>query len=145
MPLVRVPRRAATAAAVDLYRSVSQDAPGGMARSAAAYVAAGYRRIQVKVGGDPGEDVERVHAVRAAVGADVVHVLRCQRRLDDGAGARVPARTRDLEITLEQPCMSYEECRAVRAALPAPARARRVHRLAAGAAAPRTATASPTA
>ena len=53
--------------AVDLYRSVSQAAPDVMARSAAAYVAAGYRRIQVKVGADPAEDVERVHAVRAAV------------------------------------------------------------------------------
>ena len=59
-------------ATVDLYRSVSQAAPDVMARAAAAYVAAGYRRIQVKVGGDPGEDVERVLAVRAAVAPGVV-------------------------------------------------------------------------
>ena len=77
---------------VDLYRSVSQDAPEAMARSAAAYVAAGYRRIQVKVGGDPAQDVERVHAVRAAVPRRRRALLRCQRRLDDRAGARVPAR-----------------------------------------------------
>ena len=69
--------------AVDLYRSVSQAAPDAMARSAAAYVAAGYRRIQVKVGGDPVEDVERVHAVRAAVDARRRALLRRQRRLDD--------------------------------------------------------------
>ena len=46
--------------------------PRAMARSAAAYVAAGYRRIQVKVGGEPAEDVERVRAVRAAVPSGVV-------------------------------------------------------------------------
>ena len=82
---------------VDLYRSVSQDAPEAMARSAAAYVAAGYRRIQVKVGGDPAQDVERVHAVRAAVPGRRA-LLRCQRCLDHRAGARVPAgdeRSRD--------------------------------------------------
>jgi L-alanine-DL-glutamate epimerase-like enolase superfamily enzyme len=106
--------------AVDLYRSVSQGPPAAMAESAAAYVAAGYRRIQVKVGGDPGEDVERVHAVRAAVEEGVV--IFC-----DANGAWTTAQalaflraTRSLEITLEQPCMTYDECRAVRPHCPHP-------------------------
>src|SRR5262245_6245153 len=58
--------------AVDLYRSVSQGAPDKMAGRAVAYVKEGYRRIQVKVGLDPDEDIARIEAVRAAVGADVV-------------------------------------------------------------------------
>jgi cis-L-3-hydroxyproline dehydratase len=44
---------------VDLYRSVSQDRPEKMAARAKAYVAEGYRRLQVKVGLDPDEDIER--------------------------------------------------------------------------------------
>src|SRR3954451_8789691 len=56
--LARIGVPSTPATAVDLYRSVSQAAPAVMARSAAAYVAAGYRRIQVKVGADPAEDVE---------------------------------------------------------------------------------------
>jgi L-alanine-DL-glutamate epimerase-like enolase superfamily enzyme len=105
---------------VELYRSVSQAAPAAMAASASASVAAGYRRIQVKVGGDPGEDVERVHAVRAAVPGDVV--LFCDA---NGAWTTAQAReflraTQGLAITVEQPCMSYEECRSLRAACPHP-------------------------
>jgi L-alanine-DL-glutamate epimerase-like enolase superfamily enzyme len=57
---------------VDLYRSVSQGAPEKMAARAVAYVKEGYRRIQVKVGLDPDEDIQRVEAVRAAVGGDIV-------------------------------------------------------------------------
>ena len=107
--------------AVDLYRSVSQAAPEAMARSAAAYVAAGYRRIQVKVGADPAEDVERVTAVRAAVDSGRRDLLRCQRRVDDRRRrARSCATTRDLEITLEQPCMTYDDCRAMRQHCPHP-------------------------
>jgi L-alanine-DL-glutamate epimerase-like enolase superfamily enzyme len=105
---------------VDLYRSVSQDAPEAMARSAAAYVAAGYRRIQVKVGGDPALDVERVHAVRAAVPAGVVLFCDANGAWTTGQARAFLRATADLEITLEQPCMSYDECRAVRAQCPHP-------------------------
>jgi cis-L-3-hydroxyproline dehydratase len=105
---------------VDLYRSVSQDTPEAMASSAVAYVAAGYRRIQIKVGAEPSEDVERVRAVRAAVPADVV--LFCDA---NGGWTTWQARaflraTPDLEITLEQPCMSYDDCRTVRSHCPHP-------------------------
>jgi L-alanine-DL-glutamate epimerase-like enolase superfamily enzyme len=105
---------------VDLYRSVSQDAPETMARSAAAYVDAGYRRIQVKVGGDPAQDVERVHAVRAAVPAGVVLFCDANGAWTTGQARAFLRATSGLEITLEQPCMSYEECRAVRAQCPHP-------------------------
>ena len=105
---------------VDLYRSVSQDTPETMARSAAAYVDAGYRRIQVKVGADPAQDVERVHAVRAAVPAGVVLFCDANGAWTTGQARAFLRATAGLEITLEQPCMSYEECRAVRAQCPHP-------------------------
>jgi L-alanine-DL-glutamate epimerase-like enolase superfamily enzyme len=105
---------------VELYRSVSQDGPGAMARRAAAYVAAGYRRIQVKVGGDPAQDVERVHAVRAAVPEGVVIFCDANRAWTTGQARAFLRATPGLEITLEQPCMSYEDCRAVRRHCPHP-------------------------
>ena len=43
-----------------------------MAARAKAYVAEGYRRIQVKVGLDPDEDIERLTAVREALGRSIV-------------------------------------------------------------------------
>ena len=106
--------------AVDLYRSVSQDTPDAMARSAAAYVAAGYRRIQVKVGGEPSEDVERVAAVRAAVPAGVVLFCDANGAWTTGQARAFLRATPDLEITLEQPCMSYDDCRSVRRHCPHP-------------------------
>ena len=48
--------------------TVGIDAPGVMAREARALVAAGFRAIKVKVGEDPVRDVERVRAVREAIG-----------------------------------------------------------------------------
>ena len=36
-----------------LYRAISQEAPEAMARRVAGYRAEGYRRFQLKVGGDP--------------------------------------------------------------------------------------------
>jgi L-alanine-DL-glutamate epimerase-like enolase superfamily enzyme len=105
---------------VDLYRSVSQDAPEAMARSAAAYVEAGYRRIQIKVGGDPAQDVERVHAVRDAVPARTVLFCDANGAWTTGQARAFLRATGELELTIEQPCMSYDECRAVRAHCPHP-------------------------
>src|SRR5262249_32742726 len=48
-----------------LYRAISQESPEEMARRVAGYRAEGYRRFQLKVGGDPDVDVERIHAVAA--------------------------------------------------------------------------------
>ena len=61
--------------AVPLYRSVSQAEPAAMADQANAFVEQGYRRLQVKVGGQPTEDIERLRAVRDAVPDDVVLTL----------------------------------------------------------------------
>src|SRR5262252_4311710 len=48
-----------------LYRAISQEAPGAMADRVAGYRAEGYRRFQLKVGGDPDVDIARIHAVAA--------------------------------------------------------------------------------
>ena len=99
---------------VDLYRSVSQDDPAAMAASARRFVADGYRRLQVKVGLEPGEDAERVAAVRDAVGSEIALAA-------DANGGWTTAETRiflratgGLEYALEQPCMTLEECLAIR-------------------------------
>ena len=47
---------------VVLYRAISQEAPDAMAAKIAGYRAEGYRRFQLKVGGDPDTDIERIRA-----------------------------------------------------------------------------------
>src|SRR5205807_4189985 len=43
-----------------LYRAISQESPEAMAGRVAGYRAEGYRRFQLKVGGDPIEDIARI-------------------------------------------------------------------------------------
>jgi L-alanine-DL-glutamate epimerase-like enolase superfamily enzyme len=99
---------------VGLYRAISQDTPKKMAVSVARYRAEGYRRFQLKVGGDPEEDVERI---RLAAG-----VLEPGDRLVADANTgwlrhdamRVVRAVRDIDVYIEQPCRAYEECLSVR-------------------------------
>lgn len=99
---------------VELYRSVSQDAPVRMAERARTYIAEGYRRIQVKVGLDPDEDVDRIEAVRAAVGDGIVLFADANGGWSTHQARRFLRATRGLDYYLEQPCATYEECRALR-------------------------------
>src|SRR3954466_10430991 len=50
---------------VKLYRAISQESPDVMAEKVARYRSEGYPRFQLKVGGDPDTDIERIRGVRA--------------------------------------------------------------------------------
>jgi L-alanine-DL-glutamate epimerase-like enolase superfamily enzyme len=97
-----------------LYRAISQDTPERMAASVAGYRAEGYRRFQLKVGADPLEDIARIKAVS--------EVLEPEDRLvaDANTGwlmhdaARVVRGVRDVDVYIEEPCASYEECLSIR-------------------------------
>ena len=65
-----------------------QPAPALLVERAVAAVAAGYRKIKLKI--QPGQDVEYVRAVRAALGRDVEHHGRRERRVH--ARRRRPSR-----------------------------------------------------
>ncbi len=97
-----------------LYRAISQESPGEMARKVAGYRAEGYRRFQLKVGGDPDVDVERIRAVRAALSPGDVLVADANTGWLAHQAARVVRAVRDVDVYIEQPCLSYEECLSVR-------------------------------
>lgn len=101
-----------------LYHSITCIAPEEMARIAREALAAGMRQIQVKLGADDNweADVARLRLVREAVGSGplVYGDWNCgATRLD---ATRVGRAVSDLDIMLEQPCATLEECAAVRAA-----------------------------
>ncbi|MHA4847097.1 mandelate racemase/muconate lactonizing enzyme family protein [Flavitalea antarctica] len=52
--------------------TVGIGAPDLMARQAAAFVKQGFRIIKVKLGKEPDEDIERIHAIRNAIPPEVV-------------------------------------------------------------------------
>ncbi len=97
-----------------LYRAISQESPGEMARKVAGYRAEGYRRFQLKVGGDPDVDIERIRAVRAALSPGDVLVADANAGWLAHQAARVVRAVRDVDVYIEQPCLSYEECLSVR-------------------------------
>jgi len=97
-----------------LYRAISQEAPDAMAGRVAGYRAEGYRRFQLKVGGDPDTDIERIRAVAAQLQTDdrLVADANTGWRMHDAL--RVLRGVRDVDVYIEQPCATYEECLTVR-------------------------------
>src|SRR5262245_35175037 len=97
-----------------LYRAISQEAPEAMAERVAGYRAEGYTRFQLKVGGEPTEDIERIRAVAARLqpGDRLVADANTGWLMHDAL--RVVRAVRDVDVYIEQPCASYEECLAVR-------------------------------
>jgi cis-L-3-hydroxyproline dehydratase len=105
---------------IDLYRSVSQAAPEDMATQAGQYIADGYRRIQIKVGLDPDEDVDRMDAVLAVLPAGTIVYADANAAWQPAQARRFLRKTANLDYTLEQPCASYANNLAIRAACDRP-------------------------
>jgi len=99
---------------VRLYRAISQEAADVMARKVAGYKADGYTRFQLKVGGDPDTDIERIKAVREMLDASDRLVADANTGWTQHEAMRVVRAVRDLDVYIEQPCLTYEECLAVR-------------------------------
>lgn len=99
---------------VDLYRAISQESPEAMANRVAGYRAEGYRRFQLKVGGDPDVDIERIRAVSAKLQPGDRLVADANTGWLMHEAIRVVRAVRDLDVYIEQPCRSYEECLSVR-------------------------------
>jgi L-alanine-DL-glutamate epimerase-like enolase superfamily enzyme len=100
--------------AVVLYRAISQESPEAMAGKVAGYRAEGYRRFQLKVGGDPDTDIQRIHAVSEKLKAGDVLIADANTGWLPHEAARVVRAVRDLDVYIEQPCFSYEECLTIR-------------------------------
>jgi L-alanine-DL-glutamate epimerase-like enolase superfamily enzyme len=99
---------------IDLYRAISQEAPEEMAKKAAGYRAQGYTKFQLKVGGDPDVDIERIRACRAVLDRGEVLVADANTGWTMHEAARVVNALRDVDVHIEQPCRGYEECLSVR-------------------------------
>lgn len=99
---------------VDLYRAISQEAPETMARKILSYRDEGYRKFQLKVGGEITSDIARIHATRAALDSGEQLVADANTGWTRAQAARVVGAVRDLDIYIEQPCATYEECLSVR-------------------------------
>jgi L-alanine-DL-glutamate epimerase-like enolase superfamily enzyme len=99
---------------VALYRAISLQPADQMARTVAGYRAEGYRKFQLKVGGEADEDIARIHACFATLEPGDILVADANTGWTRVEAARVVAAVSDLDVYIEQPCGSFEECLSVR-------------------------------
>ncbi|QDV11914.1 4-hydroxyproline betaine 2-epimerase [Rosistilla oblonga] len=99
---------------VRLYRAISQIAPDAMAENVASYRDQGYTRFQLKVGGDPDTDIQRIRAARDVLRPSDRLVADANTGWTQHEAQRVVRAVADLDVYIEQPCLTYEECLAVR-------------------------------
>ncbi len=96
------------------YRAISQDTPAAMAARVKQYRREGYRKFQLKVGGDPDVDIDRIRAAAKVLSRGDVLVADANTGWTQHAALRVADAVRDVDVYLEQPCPTYEQCLAVR-------------------------------
>jgi cis-L-3-hydroxyproline dehydratase len=99
---------------ITLYRAISQESPEEMAGKVAKYRAEGYRRFQLKVGGDPDVDIQRIKAVSTELQSGDRLVADANTGWTQHEAMRVVLAVKDVDVYIEQPCRSYEECLAIR-------------------------------
>ena len=97
-----------------LYRAISQEAPEAMADRVGQYRSEGYRKFQLKVGAEPEADVQRIRQVAALLDDSDVLIADANTGWLMKDAARVVRAVRDVDVFIEQPCATYEECLAIR-------------------------------
>ena len=97
-----------------LYRAISQDTPERMAESVTKYRGEGYTKFQLKVGGVPDTDIERIQAAATVLKTGDVLIADANTGWTQHQAMRVADAVRSVDVYIEQPCFSYEECLVVR-------------------------------
>jgi L-alanine-DL-glutamate epimerase-like enolase superfamily enzyme len=100
--------------AFPLYRAISQQTPAEMADSVARYRNEGYRRFQLKVGGQADTDIARILQVRDVLKPGDVLIADANTGWRPHDAIRVVNAVADEDLYIEQPCPTLEECLVVR-------------------------------
>jgi L-alanine-DL-glutamate epimerase-like enolase superfamily enzyme len=97
-----------------LYRAISQGPPEKMADDVTRYRDKGYRRFQLKVGGELKEDIKRIRAVQKVLHEGDILVADANTGWLMHEAIRVANAVKEEDIYMEQPCATLEECLSVR-------------------------------
>ena len=97
-----------------LYRAISQVEPDAMAANVKQYRDEGYRRFQLKVGGNPDEDIQRIRMVSDILEKGDKLIADANTGWLMHEAARVVRAVDDIDVYIEQPCETYEECLSIR-------------------------------
>lgn len=99
---------------IALYRAISQESPQQMADKVSGYRDEGYTKFQLKVGGEVEEDIQRIKAVSKVLKNHEILMADANTGWKIHEAMRVVNAVRDIDVYIEQPCISYEESIRVR-------------------------------
>ena len=97
-----------------LYRAISQIEPEAMAANVKHYRDEGYRRFQLKVGSNPDEDIDRIRLASGVLESGDKLIADANTGWLMHEAARVVRAVDDIDVYIEQPCETYEECLSIR-------------------------------
>lgn len=99
---------------VKLFKVISRMAPEAMADKVDEYQELGYSQFQMKVGEGVAVDIQRIHKVAERLDSSDVLGADANTGWRQHEAIRVVAAVNDIDLYLEQPCLTYDECLAVR-------------------------------
>eukprot|EP00794_Sanderia_malayensis_P014318 gene14318-15807_t len=99
---------------VQLYRAISRQPAMVMAENVRQYMEEGYDRFQLKVGGKLEEDIARIRAVRSVLKPHQCLVADANTGWLSHEAITIANAVKDLDVYIEQPCATYDECHRVR-------------------------------
>jgi L-alanine-DL-glutamate epimerase-like enolase superfamily enzyme len=99
---------------VKLFRVISRDTPEAMADRLLEYRDEGFSQYQMKVGEYLDTDIARITAVTEVLVATDTLAADANTGWRQHEAIRVADAVADLPLYIEQPCLTYEECLAVR-------------------------------
>jgi len=97
-----------------LYRAISQGSPEEMADDVSRFRDEGYRRFQLKVGGEPDEDIKRIKTVLKVIQKGDMLVGDANTGWLMHNAIRVVNALAGEDLYIEQPCSTLKECLAIR-------------------------------
>lgn len=99
---------------VVLYRAISQRPAAEMADNIAGYRKEGYTRFQLKVGGRADDDIQRIRAAREVLEPEDKLVADANTGWLMHEAMRVVGAVKDIDVYIEQPCATYQQCLSIR-------------------------------
>ena len=97
-----------------MYRVAPIKSPEEMAEEIKQIRAQGYKQFQIKVGADWREDIERIRNTVPMLKSGELAFADANTGWRVDHALRVCRAVRDLDVYIEQPCLTYEECLQVR-------------------------------
>jgi len=99
---------------LELYRAITHDTPENMRATIRGFRDQGYKKFQLKIGGQADEDIARIRMCYEDKQTDELIVADANCGWIAKDAMRVVRSIETLDLVLEQPCQSYRECLSIR-------------------------------